>query len=220
MKHLLRASLVMGVVFAALTTFHGNTRSAGVIQEQTTAQPSGGEWYFNITDPGRAVRMAIPDFEIGTADATDASHTISSVVWNDMEFASIYRLVPKRNYSIAQTSADPRKIDFYQWESVGADILIRGVTEIQRDTLITEVRIYAILAQEMVFGKRYEGPVSAARRMAHRIADDILIQAGNYKGISQTKLAFTSDRAASEAKRSTSWTTTASARSRSPRTAR
>ena len=194
MKHLLRVSIVMGVVFAALTTFHRNTRSAGVIHEQATAQPSGGDWYFNITDPGRAVRMAIPDFEIGTADATDASQTISSVVWNDMEFASIYRLVPKRNYSIAQTSADPRKIDFYQWESVGADILIKGVTEIQRDTLITEVRIYAILAQEMVFGKRYERPVTAARRMAHRIADDILIQAGNYKGISQTKLAFSSDR--------------------------
>ena len=110
-----------------------------------------------------------------------------------MEFASIYRLVPKRNYRIAQTSSDPRKIDFYQWESIGADILIRGVTEIQRESLIVEVRIYAIRAQEMVFGKRYEGPVSSARRMAHRIADDILIQAGNYRGINQTKLAFASE---------------------------
>ena len=188
MQHLLRATIVMGIVFAALSTFHSTTQSAGAIQEQPLSQASSGDWYFNITDPGRAVRMAIPDFDVGTPDAGDASETISSVVWNDMEFASIYRLVPKRNYGIAQAFKESPSLPS------GADILIKGVTEIQRDTLITEVRIYAIRAQEMVFGKRYEGPASAARRMAHRIADDILIQAGNYKGINQTKLAFSSDR--------------------------
>jgi len=186
----------MAIVFAAVSYFHANTYSAGAIQEQQQATPQAGsgDWYFNMQRPGRPVYMAIPDFEIGTADAADASETISSVAWNDMEFASVYRLVPKRLYKIAATSSDPRKIDFYQWESIGADILIRGVTEIRQDMLITEVRIYAILAQEMVFGKRYEGPVSAARRMAHRIADDILIQAGNYRGINRTKVAFASDR--------------------------
>jgi len=183
----------MGVVVFAIAVLPPTTRSSGIASETTFAQTDSG-WFINITDPGRPVRMAIPDFEIGTADASSFSETISSVVWNDMEFASIYRLVPKRNYHIAQSEGDARAIDFYQWESVGADILIKGVTEIQRETLITEVRIYAIKAQEMVFGKRYEGPAAAARRMAHRIADDILMQAGNYRGINQTKLAFSSDR--------------------------
>jgi TolB protein len=105
-----------------------------------------------------------------------------------------------RPFSIAGNPADARKIDFYQWESIGADILIRAVSEVQRDRLVTEVRIYAVLAQEMVFGKRYDGPVSAARRMAHRIADDILLQAGNYRGINQTKLAFASDRRGEQSK--------------------
>ena len=197
MKHLLRATIVMGIIFGALSSFHATTYSSGsrgVVQEQALTKPTAGDWYIRITDPTRPVYMAIPDFETGTEDAATFSSTISSVVWNDMEFASIYRLVPKRNYRIAQTSSDRRKIDFYQWESIGADILIRGVTEIQRETLIVEVRIYAIRAQEMVFGKRYEGPTTAARRMAHRIADDILIQAGNYRGINQTKVAFASDR--------------------------
>jgi TolB protein len=117
-----------------------------------------------------------------------------------MEFASVYRLLPKQHYTLAGNPSDPRKIDFYQWESIGADILIRGVTEIQQDRLVTEVRIYAVLAQEMVFGKRYDGPVTAARRMAHRIADDILLQAGNYRGINQTKIAFASDRRGEQSK--------------------
>lgn len=183
----------MGAFFATTFIFDAPTFSVNAIHESAFAQ-TGQDWYFNITDPGRSVRMAIPNFEIGTPDANSVSETISTVVWNDMEFASVYRLVPKRNYRIAQSSENTRGIDFYQWESIGADILIKGVTEIQRERLVTEVRIYAIRAQEMVFGKRYEGPASAARRMAHRIADDILIQAGNYRGINQTKVAYTSDR--------------------------
>jgi TolB protein len=36
--------------------------------------------------------------------------------------------------------------------------------------------------------------------MAHRIADDILLQAGNYRGVNQTKLAFASDRRGEQSK--------------------
>jgi TolB protein len=190
----------MGSVVLALAFLQNRIHSAGAIQEENLKQSSSGDWYINIARPGRPVTMAIPDMEIGTSDAAEAGKTISEVVWNDMEFASIYRLLPKRLYGIAGNPADAKKIDFYQWESVGADILIRGVSEVQRDRLVTEVRIYAVLAQEMVFGKRYDGPVSAARRMAHRIADDILLQAGNYRGINQTKLAFASDRRGEQSK--------------------
>jgi TolB protein len=174
--------------------------SSGLIQEQTLQQPPSGDWYINVSRGGGMVTMAIPDVDVGTSDAGEAAKTISEVVWNDMEFASVYRLLPKKVYQIAGPTADAKKIDFYQWESVGADILIRGVTEVQRDRLITEVRIYAVRAQEMVFGKRYEGPLAAARRMAHRIADDILLQAGNYRGINRTKVAFASDRRGSNSK--------------------
>lgn len=200
MKHLMRAFLVVGALAAALSYQQHTTHSAGAIQDRTLTGQSSGDWYLNLERPGRPVYMAIPDFEVVTSDAEAPSETISEVVWNDMEFASIYHLTPKRLYGIAKTSSGPREIDFYQWESIGADILVRGRTEVRADGLITEVRIYAVLAQEMVFGKRYEGPVSAARPMAHRIADDILLQAGNYRGVNQTKIAFTSDRRGEQSK--------------------
>lgn len=196
MRHLIRALVVMGALAMALSFLEQVIYSAGAIQEQTLQQqPSSGDWWIDVSRKGRAVTMAIPDFEIGTADATEPGKTMSQVVWNDMEFASVYRLLPKNLYRIAETgSQNTNRIDFYQWGSIGADVLIRSVTEVRDNRLITEVRIYAVQAQEMVFGKRYDGPVSAARRMAHRIADDILLQAGNYRGINQTKLAFASDR--------------------------
>jgi TolB protein len=202
MRHVIRALVVMGVVAVGLSYVERVIYSAGAIQEQTLQQPSSGDWWIDVSRRGKAVTMAIPDFEIGTSDAAEPGKTMSEVVWRDMEFASIYRLLPKNLYRIAAAGGNPSdaKIDFYQWGSIGADVLIRAVTEVRDGRLITEVRIYAVQAQEMVFGKRYDGPVSAARRMAHRIADDILLQAGNYRGINQTKLAFASDRRGGQSK--------------------
>ena len=78
----------MGAFFATTFIFDAPTFSVNAIHESAFAQ-TGQDWYFNITDPGRSVRMAIPNFEIGTPDANSVSETISTVVWNDMEFASV-----------------------------------------------------------------------------------------------------------------------------------
>ena len=114
MRHVMRALGVMATVVAALSVVQSRIHSAGSIQEENLQQPASGDWYVNIARPGRPVTMAIPDFEVGTPDAADAGKTLSEVVWNDMEFASIYRLIPKRLYTLAANPADARKIDFYQ----------------------------------------------------------------------------------------------------------
>lgn len=165
---------------------------------QTTPGTSD-DWYLKVARPGRPVYMAIPDFEARGSEVADAAAVVSTVVWDDIEFASIYRLVPRRLYKIAGP-ASSTSVDYYQWESIGSDILVVGTAEVQRDRLVSEVRIYAVQAQQMVFGKRYEGPASSARGMAHRISEDILLQAGNYQGVSRTRIAFASNRRFDEGK--------------------
>ncbi|MFQ5791249.1 MAG: hypothetical protein ACE5JI_12330, partial [Acidobacteriota bacterium] len=136
-------------------------------------QQGTADWYFRVTRPGRPVYMAAPDFEVRGSAAAESAKLLSKVVWNDLEFASIYRIVQKRLYRLAG-KAIPSAIDYYQWESIGTDILILGAAEIQGEKLVSEVRIYAVQAQQMVFGKRYEGSLRSARDMAHKISDDIL----------------------------------------------
>jgi TolB protein len=144
--------------------------------------------------------MALPTFDVRGTAAAEASKTLSEVAWADLEFASLYRLVPKRLYKVITGNVTPASVDYYQWESIGTDILVVGTAEIQEDRLVSEVRLYAVQAQQMVFGKRYEGPITAARGMAHQISDDILLQAGNYRGVARTKIAFTSDRRGGQSK--------------------
>lgn len=163
-------------------------------------QPSSSDWYLRLQRPGRPVYMALPEFEVRGNPSGDAAKILSEVTWSDLEFASVYRLVPKDRYRLINGPITPARVDYYQWESIGADILVLGTAEIQMDKLVSEVRIYATQAQQMVFGNRYEGSPESARAMAHRIADDILLQAGNYRGVARTKIAFTSDRRGEQSK--------------------
>ena len=183
-------------ILAALTVSDPSQKAEGAKEpgQIDQAPTNDTDWYLRVARPGRPVYMALPAFELRGSEAQPAADTLSSVIWTDLEYAALYRLVPKRLYSIIAGNVTPGTIDYYQWESIGTDILIVGTAEIQRDRLVSEVRLYAVQAQEMVFGKRYEGPPSAARTMAHRISDDILLQAGNYHGVARTKIAFSSDR--------------------------
>lgn len=180
---------------------------------------AAGDWYLDITRPGAPVRIAIPDFEPDPAalaseprqeatgsgsdeagragagaSATIDPRRISDVLWDDIGYAGVYRMLPRRFYRIAQAGSGEGVLDYYQWESIGADILVQGTVRVDGESLIAEVRIHAVRAQESVFARRYTAALEAPRNLAHRIADDILEQAGNYRGVARTRIAFSTSR--------------------------
>ena len=194
-----------------------------------TASQEAGDWYLDITRPGAPVRIAIPDFqmaprevpasetggegvEAGSApadpgdassvaeEAAGAASVASTVLWDDIEYAGVYRMLPKRFYRIAESGSPEGVLDYYQWESIGADILIRGTLRIEGELLVAEVRMHAVRAQENVFGRRYTAARGAARTLAHRIADDILQHAGNYQGVARSRIAFSTSRSGPRSK--------------------
>lgn len=186
----------------------------GTSPSRSRARQVAGDWYLDITRPGAPVRLAIPDFEVirpeslpgseespagdeGAAGdgSTEAASVVSSVLWDDVAYAGVYRMLPQRFYRIAEAGSDEGVLDYYQWESIGADILVQGRLSIENDVLVAEVRMHAVRAQENVFGRRYTAARDASRTLAHRIADDILQHAGNYQGVARTRIAFSTTRA-------------------------
>lgn len=173
------------------------------------ASGQSGDWYLDITRPGRPVRLAIPDFTVAdppapaaaaagpddpAGGAAAAAEAIGEVLWNDIAYAAVYRLLPRRFYRIAEAGSPDGDLDYYQWESIGADILVRGTARIEDDRLVAEVRLHAVRAQESVFARRYTAGPEDARSLAHRISDDLLLQAGGYLGVARTRIAFSTDR--------------------------
>lgn len=194
---------------------HIGTTSSPLARRSPVTPQETVDWYLDITRPDAPVRVAIPDFEVlpreplaptgfegpdagGSAtlrqEEANAAAVTSTVLWNDIEYAGVYRMLPKRFYRIAETGSAEGVLDYYQWESIGADILIRGTLRIEGDLLVAEVRMHAVRAQENVFGRRYTAAREATRTLAHRIADDILQHAGNYQGVARTRIAFSTSR--------------------------
>ncbi len=196
----LLALLAAAVLTAGFQAFSGTLPAWGASAPKTQA---AGDWYLDITRPGAPVRIAIPDFRaaapMGEAEPA-AAVAMSDVIRDDISFAGVYRMLPPRFYRIAESGSAPGAIDYYQWESVGADILVEGVTDTGGDQLVVEVRLHAVRAQENVFARRYTAESGASRMLAHRIADDILLQAGNYQGVARTRIAFATNRRQERAK--------------------
>ncbi len=219
------AALATGLAGAVGSS--GSARLSGAAGPTVASEPVAlpgtqvaGDWYLDITRPGAPVRMAIPDFETpdpgadapGPEDPEAAEPAppeaavstlgplVGAVVWDDIAYAGVYRMLPKRYYRIAEAGSAEGVLDYYQWESVGADILVKGSLTAENGVLVAEVRMHAVRAQETVFARRYTADAEAPRALAHRIADDILLQAGNYEGVAQPRIAFSTSRTRERAK--------------------
>ncbi len=139
---------------------------------QEPSKPPPDEWHIDIHQGGRPIRLAVADFEAGSPAAKEVASELTAVLRDDLEFASIFRLVD---------------------ESANADVQIAGRVVVREDVLLAEVRFRDLAATKEAFATDYRGPAGETRKLAHRIADDVLAKAGAV-GVAQTQIAYSSRR--------------------------
>jgi TolB protein len=161
------------------------------IHAQEKPASSFDEWILNLEN-GRALRLALPDFASRTLDARDDASELSRVLQRDLEFASVMRIVDRKLYP-GIVSDDAVPIDYRAWKAIGADLLVTGAASRERDQLTVQVRMYAVDESVTAFASEYRAPADAGRRLAHRIADDLLAKFG-VTGVAETRVAFASER--------------------------
>jgi TolB protein len=139
-------------------------------QDQPNIPPD--EWHLEIGPEGRPTRLAVADFEPVEVEAREAASEVTAVLRADLAFASVFRLVDA---------------------GAKADVLIAGRISSQTGSLLAEVRFRDLVATKDAFATEYRAPIAEARRLAHRIADDVLRKAG-LLGVAQTQIAYSSRR--------------------------
>ena len=166
--------------------------------------------------------MAIPDFR-GAAAAQGLMGTFNQTLWNDIDSAGLFKMVPKTSYptTIPQQPSDFREpaastpsvrnkpaaaaggggLYMADWSGppVSANYLAIGYTAVQNDVLVLYGWLFDLSrgtpANAQVIGKRYLGSVDegGARKVAHEFAADILMVFGQ-KPLFGTKIVFVSNR--------------------------
>lgn len=125
-------------------------------------------------------KIAVPDFEL-TADNVrfrEAWRTINEVLRADLANSGYFTVLGQDRYRLIR-SPHQGAIDFEEWGSIEAEHLVVGKISSNDGRLRVEVRLFEIASQQKIIAKAYSGSLDLARRVAHAIADDIMLHLRN-----------------------------------------
>lgn len=84
---------------------------------------------------------------------------------------------------------------FESWKQIGAEFLIKTSFSVAGNSLSLETYTYHVAKNQLILGKKYQGDVSALRRIAHKFANDVLEALTGKTGMFLSKIVVSSDRA-------------------------
>jgi TolB protein len=169
----------------------------------TTLTASGQDWIKTGTGLGvEKIRIAIPEFKGSTQDPrnTELLKTFNDTLWNDLDNAGIFEMVSKSFYPLGQVGA-PADVKFDSWSSPppNAAMLVFGNLGASANNLTVQGWLYDVknTASPQVLGKQYTdvATTQAARVIAHKFADEIILRlGGGINGIAETQIFYVSSR--------------------------
>ena len=127
---------------------------------------------------------------------------IFNVISNDLSVSSYFQFIAQSAFledtsktGLRPAPADPKGFKFQDWTSLQTDFLIRGGYSVIGKDLELEIYLYHVPKAGLVFAKKYKGPSSAARRIAHTFTNDVLKNLTDKEGMFLSRVVFSSDRA-------------------------
>ncbi len=122
------------------------------------------------------------------------------VIFNDLSVSSYFQFISQNAYleDTSKTGLRPvpeaNGFKFDSWKQIGAEFLIRGSFSVTGDVLLMEAYVYNVAQGTSVLGKKYKGPVSSIRRIAHTFSNDFMESLTGTRGMFLSKIVAASDR--------------------------
>jgi TolB protein len=152
--------------------------------------------YIDITQPFiRKIPIAIPLFnKVSTVDATEQlSRTASDLLSETLEFTGYFKILDRDAFLVdMQTEISFANVNFHNWTSIGAELLVTGGVLIQDDRVEMEFRLYDTFKEKLLVGKRYKGLIKDQRKIVRRFCSEIIFILTGDKGIFNSEIAFVS----------------------------
>lgn len=170
-----KTSLILFITTALVLTF-----LAG-------AEARDSRIYIDISSPDlRKIPMAVPYFEDKAHPERpgEAGKKMASILARGLEFHGFISILPPESYGGIQDA---------HWENIGADFTILGQYETTSSGITLEMKLFSVLENRVVFGKRYRGPQEKNDEMLLKFCDEIILQLTGERGVSLSQIAFVSD---------------------------
>jgi TolB protein len=161
------------------------------------------DWVRTGTNLGvQKIRLAAADFKAGSNDPQTPTlkSTFDTTLFNDLNNSGVLEMVSK-SMAPPATPGSPQEINLAQWAAApsNADMVAFGNLAVNGGRIVVAGYLFdAKNAQSpQVLGKQYSDNASqdAARMIAHRFADEIILRlGGGINGICETHIAYVSNR--------------------------
>lgn len=147
--------------------------------------------------------LAFPPMQqLGTTNSPKTQQIgieIFNTITNDLSVSSYFQFINQAAFledtaKTGLTPTGPNGFKFDSWSALGADFLIRIGYSVVGNEINLETYTYQVSRSHLVLGKKYKGPVSTARRMAHTFSNDLLQALTGVPGPFLSRVAVSSDK--------------------------
>ena len=149
--------------------------------------------YINVTggDRSRKLNIAIPEFTVVAGTDTALAKLLASVVGNDLTLSGLFSVVAASGAIPANNPAALGQT-WSAFAAAGAHAGVHGLLGIRGERLEAEMRLYDLTTPEyrLIASRKFELASPQSRRLAHKIADEIVLQFTGESGVADTKLAY------------------------------
>ena len=157
---------------------------------------SAGYNYIDITQPFlRKIPIAVPVFKtISNNTASDQlSKKASDLLAETLAFTGYFKILDRKAFLVGpQTDTALVNVNFHNWTSIGAELLVTGGVLVEKDTIEMELRLYDTFKEKLLVGKRYKGWIGGQRKIIHRFCSEAIYALTGKQGIFNTEIAFVS----------------------------
>ena len=140
----------------------------------------------------RRLPLAVPVLRQGSGDTGTACVSIAETLRSDLGAASLFDVLDPKGYleDPQRAALQPDASSFETWRTVGAEALVRGKVDRDKDSLVVELRAFDVFHGSQLLGKRYTAAVSEARTIAHMFANAVLEEFTGTPGPFGTRIAY------------------------------
>ncbi|HWC03522.1 MAG TPA: Tol-Pal system beta propeller repeat protein TolB [Methylomirabilota bacterium] len=168
---------------------------AAVLPAPTPSHSQGVEVFLNVTQGGsKKLGIAIPEFTRLTQapDEGNFARAIPEIIGNDLRFSALFAVA---NVPALPATKDGIQQEFARLQQAGAHAAMHGLMRIDGQRLTIEFRLHDLTNPEfrLIASKMFwVEPLADHRRLAHRIADEVVHQFTGERGIAETKIVYVS----------------------------
>ena len=179
----------MAVLTATLLVAAG-----GMLWSPPPARPQADVWVNIFGGGAKKINIAIPDFTlVSGTDSQALAKGLPAVVSKDLTFSALFAVGSGTSALPANNPAAVREA-WADAAAQGAHYALHGLLALQGDRAQVEMRLYSLLSpeQQLIVSKKLDMPAPQARRLAHKVADEVISQLTGEPGIADTKIAYAS----------------------------